>query len=86
MTPEPGVEGTRTNLTITVDADVLRRARMRALSESTSVNAVLRGCLEEYADEGDSAARAVAGVKSLLAAGTLRWGSRTWSREELYER
>ncbi len=53
MTAEPGAEGTRTNLTITVDADVLRKARLRALREDTSVNAFLRGCLEEYADEGD---------------------------------
>lgn len=86
MTAEPGAEGTRTNLTITVDQDVLRRARLRALREDTSVNALLRACLEQYADEGDSAARAVAGAKALMDAGALHWGSRTWSREELYER
>lgn len=38
-----------TNLTITVDARTLKRARMRALEEDTSVNAVLREYLEEYA-------------------------------------
>jgi hypothetical protein len=38
-----------TNLTITVDEGTLKRARMRALEEDTSVNAVLREYLEEYA-------------------------------------
>ena len=37
------------NLTITVDDEVLRRARIRALSQGTSVNAVLREFLESYA-------------------------------------
>jgi DNA invertase Pin-like site-specific DNA recombinase len=38
-----------TNLTITVDAQTLKRARVRALEEGTSVNAVLRDYLESYA-------------------------------------
>jgi hypothetical protein len=37
------------NLTITVDEETVKKARMRALEEGTSVNAVLRGYLEEYA-------------------------------------
>ncbi|MGH8472538.1 MAG: ribbon-helix-helix protein, CopG family, partial [Gammaproteobacteria bacterium] len=38
-----------TNLTITVDDEVLKRARLRALQEDTSVNALLRDALEAYA-------------------------------------
>ena len=39
-----------TNLTITVDEQTLKRARMRASEEgTTSVNAVLRDYLESYA-------------------------------------
>ena len=74
------------NLTITVDADVLRKARMRALQDDTSVNAFVRGCLEDYADERDRAGQAVAGVKRFMGAAELHWGSKTWSREELYDR
>ncbi len=37
------------NLTIVVDEGTLKKARMRALEEGTSVNAVLRERLEEYA-------------------------------------
>jgi hypothetical protein len=76
----------KTNLTITVDADVLRKARLRALQDDTSVNAVLRAGLEDYVDEGDRAARAVSELKRSMGAGELHWGSNTWSREELYER
>jgi hypothetical protein len=76
----------KTNLTVTVDADVLRKARLRALQDDTSVSAFVRGCLEDYVDEGDRAARAVAEVKRLMGSAELHWGSSTWSREELYER
>jgi len=76
----------KTNLTITVDADVLRKARMRALQDDTSVNAYMRGCLEDYVDEGERAAQAVVEVKRLMDAAELHWGSSTWSREGLYER
>lgn len=37
------------NLTIRVDPDVLLWARMRALLRRTSVNQVIRRCLENYA-------------------------------------
>ena len=37
------------NLTITVDGETVKRARMRALEEGTSVNALLRDYLEDYA-------------------------------------
>ena len=37
------------NLTITVDDEALRRARIRALEQGISVNAILREFLEAYA-------------------------------------
>ena len=36
------------NLTITVDDEVLRRARIRAVELGTSVNAVLREYMEQW--------------------------------------
>ena len=41
------------NLTISVDDEVLKRARIRALEENSSVNAVLGRYLEEYARTAD---------------------------------
>jgi len=37
------------NLTITVDEETVKRARIRALEEGTSVSALLRDYLEDYA-------------------------------------
>ena len=59
---------------------------MRALQEDTSVSAFVSGCLEDYADEKARAGQAVAVVKRLMGAAELHWGSKTWSREELYDR
>lgn len=39
------------NLTITVDEEVLKQARLRALKEGTSVNRVLRERLESYVED-----------------------------------
>ncbi len=37
------------NLTVTIDDEVLKRARLRATEQGTSVNAVVRAYLEQYA-------------------------------------
>ena len=75
------------NLTITVDEDVLKRARIRALEEDTSVNSLLRQYLESYA--GDDPARNALG-EFLEIAGKAKSGSgpkgRTWTRDDLYDR
>ena len=76
-----------TNLTITVDADTLKRARMRALEEDTSVNAVLREYLEYYA--GMRRERRESGRKLLDLAGssTMNSGGKGLPRrEKLYDR
>ncbi len=42
--------GQATNLTIKIDQLVLLQARYRALCERTSVNRLVRGFIEEYAE------------------------------------
>jgi predicted HicB family RNase H-like nuclease len=37
-----------TNLTISIDGQILKKARMRALEEGISINALLREYLEKY--------------------------------------
>jgi plasmid stability protein len=74
------------NLTLSIDDDLLRRARIRALEEGTSVNAVVREHLARYvAAEGPREAMA----RFLETSDRLDSGSgpggRTWTREELYE-
>lgn len=73
------------NLTITVDAEVLRRARLRALERGTSVNRVLREYLDVYAGEGPWADATRALLESSRRSRSGRGGSR-WSRDDLHDR
>ena len=75
------------NLTIVVDDRLLRRARIRALEDGTSVNAVLRDYLAAYA--GDSSVReARAAYVTLAETATASSGpaGRTWTRDDAHER
>jgi plasmid stability protein len=75
------------NLTITVDKELLKRARVKAIEEGTSVNAVLRDHLERYVGTGTSEA-ALAAFAELAHLSTASSGShgRTWNRDELHDR
>ena len=75
------------NLTITVDEETVKRARIRALEEGTSVNALLRGYLEDYA--GVRRERMEAWRKILELAERSGMGSRGRglpTREEIHNR
>jgi len=73
------------NLTITIDDEVLRRARIRALQQGTSVNALLREFLESYAGsdvEGEARRRLAAMARESIASSGP--GGRTWTRDQIY--
>jgi hypothetical protein len=75
------------NLTIVVDDGTLKKARMRALEEDTSVNAVLREYLEEYAGrrrEQVEATRRIMEASRVSRSGSGP-GGRKWKREDAYE-
>ena len=74
------------NLTLSVDENLVRRARIRALEQGTSVNAVLRGMLEAYVGEQNEQAAAAADLVALSNASTSRRGDRSWVRDDLHER
>lgn len=75
------------NLTVAIDEGVLRRARLRAARDGTSVNAVIAGYLERYADV-DDAAVALSEILELAAASDSGSGpgGRRWTREDLHDR
>jgi hypothetical protein len=75
------------NLTLTIDAELLKRARMRALERDTSVNALVREYLETLA--GPTRKREA--LDAFLALAEQSHASsgpagRTWTRDELHER
>lgn len=75
-----------TELTLTVDEDVLRRARVRALEPGTSVDALVREYLRQLAEPSAAAE----GIAEFFAATQGAAGSggegRTWTRDDLYDR
>ncbi|HET8655559.1 MAG TPA: hypothetical protein VFL93_08610 [Longimicrobiaceae bacterium] len=74
------------NVTITVDDEALRRARIRALEQGTSVNALVREFIDAYASvqtEQEQAARRVLELARRSSAGS---GGERWSRDALHER
>ncbi len=72
------------NLTITVPDEVLLRARVRAVENGTSVNAVLRDELERFA--GQTQAEAVEAFIELVGELPARLGEPyVWDRDEIYE-
>ncbi|MDQ3579673.1 MAG: DUF6364 family protein [Actinomycetota bacterium] len=74
------------NLTVTIDAELLKRARMRALEQGTSVNRLVADYLEDFAGT-DRARRATKELLLLSRSSTSGSGSggRNWTRDELYE-
>lgn len=77
------------NLTISVESDILKRARIRAIEQDTSVNKVLASYLERYARADDLQRDRLQTVERIIAladdsgAGS---GGRRWTRDELHER
>lgn len=74
------------NLTIAVPEDVLRHARQRAVGRGTSVNAVLRDYLSQYA--GVDATQLSAGERVLALSRKARSGrgQARWTRDDLHTR
>lgn len=74
------------NLTLSIDDDLLKRARIRALEQDTSVNAVVRDYLADYAGAGGNR-QAVEGFLAIAAASAAGSGpsGRSWTRDSLYE-
>lgn len=74
------------NLTLTIDDDLLRRARIRALEQNTSVNALVRDYLERYA-ERDRAQQAMEEIVAIARQSRASSGpaGRTWTRDDAYE-
>jgi hypothetical protein len=75
------------NLTVTVDERVLRKARIRALENGTSINALVSDYLQRYAGTGRTEA-GLAGFVELAANSAAGSGlqGRIWRREDLYDR
>ena len=74
------------SLTITVPEEILKSARRRALEQGTSVNAVLRDYLSQFAGTQPAQANAAKRVLELSRRARSGRGKARWTRDELYQR
>lgn len=74
------------NLTIAVPEEVLRSARRRALEQGTSVNALLRDYLTQFAGNQSAHANAARHILELSKEARSSRGKAKWARDDLYER
>lgn len=72
------------NLTITLDAELLKEARVYAANKETSVNQLVREYLETLVEQDRKHSEALAGLESLMARGIGGVGEITWKRDDLY--
>ena len=75
----------KANLTIQLDAEVIRRARIVAAKRGMSVSAIVALDLTELADRDALYEEGRARAEELLAQAIPR-GGRTWRREDLHQR
>ncbi|HTX70547.1 MAG TPA: hypothetical protein VMH50_15575 [Thermoleophilia bacterium] len=74
------------NVTLALDDQLLRRARVKAVHEHTSVNAVIRDFLAAWVrDEADRAAL-VERARAAMERAEYRSGGVSWTRDELHQR
>ncbi len=75
-----------TNLTLAIDEYVLRRARIRAMRQGTSVNALVRDYISRLAGESEAADGAAEFLQIVSDGGASSGPSgRTWTRDELHD-
>jgi hypothetical protein len=75
----------RANLTLQLDAEVIRRARIVAAKRGTSVSALAAVQLMELVDEEERVEQARGRAEAILKKAALR-GGRSWTRDELHDR
>jgi plasmid stability protein len=74
------------NITVSVDDDVYRRARVKAAERDTSVSALVRQFLVDLASEGSEFERLKLLEKALREQITEFSGADRLSRDELYDK
>lgn len=75
-----------TNLTLSLDEELVKRARIRAIGEGTSLSAKVREFLAGYALVTDQKQLAGQALLAAAAQSNANTASATWSRDELHER
>ena len=74
------------NVTLALDDALLRKARVKAVHEQTSVNAVIREYLAAWVRDDEERGALVERAQRALEAAEYRSGGVPWTRGSLHER
>ena len=75
------------NITLSLPDDLVRRAKVLAAQQDTSVSALVADLLRQATNQGSTYAPIWSEEERLMAEGVgLKVGEVTWSRDELHER
>jgi predicted transcriptional regulator len=76
----------KTNITLKLDADLLRAVKVAAAEKGTSISAVMTEKLEEFVKEKDDYERAMKRALARMKKGWALGWQKPKSRDELHER
>ena len=74
------------NVTLSVDEEDLKQARVLALEQGTSLNAVIRDFIKDYIGRTKRYRQVTERILRAAEHSHFDSGGRTWTRGELYER
>ncbi len=75
------------NITMSIDAELLKRARKIAIEKDTSLTGLIRSYLQELVEKEEVLkVTATSELESLFASSEAVVGKKTWSRDELHAR
>jgi Family of unknown function (DUF6364) len=83
--PSEGGDMTKRNLTVQLDEQVIRDAKVAAARRGTSVSGLVAGQLEQLVAEDARYEDAARRAREVLQKAVAR-GGRAWTRDELHER
>ena len=75
------------NITISLDDDILKKAKKIAIDRDTSFNGLVRDYINELVDKEERSRHLmIEELDSLFAGSSALIGHKTWTRDELHER
>ena len=75
-----------TNVTLSIDENDLKQARILALQQGSSLNAVIREFVKSYIGSTKRYQQVTARILQQAKRSQFNSDGRTWTRDELYER
>lgn len=74
------------NITLKIDDELLDKARKIAEKKNTSLNAVVRGMIQDFVRSDTEAQDVISGLNDFYQRCSARMGNKSWTRDELHER